>query len=184
MKSLLSLVLSCALLVPVLSAAESQFLKSMSAENFSAAGLKKLSAEELALLDRLLAQKEDAQAASTEAEVKAAVSAAQSAAPANVAGPKRPSWITALITLRDTSDQPDSAEAVESRLVGDYDGWSGRTSFKLENGQIWEQVSGGQRIDRKRTAPKVKVYPGLFGVYWLEVEGIRERVKVKPIKLQ
>lgn len=88
------------------------------------------------------------------------------------------------MTLQQTSEKPETAEAIETRLSGDYDGWSGKTVFKLENGQVWQQVDGHQRIDDRRAAPAVKIYPGMFGAYWLEVEGVGERVKVKPVKLQ
>lgn len=69
-------------------------------------------------------------------------------------------------------------------MIGDYDGWNGRTVFKLENGQIGQQASAGERIDDRRSAPAVKIYPGMMGAYWLEVEGVRERVKVRPVKLK
>ena len=35
--------------------------------------------------------------------------------------------------------QPDSA--FEARLTGDFTGWTGKTIFKLDNGQVWRQRS-------------------------------------------
>lgn len=171
MKILPGFLLFVSLSVVSAHALESDFLRSLTPEQRESAGLSKLSPEELARLDRLLLERDAARTAA-------------SPVAATPVGGKRPNWLTALITLEKTNREPDAAEAIESRLVGDYDGWSGRTSFKLENGQIWQQVSGGQRIDKKRSSPAVKVYPGVLGAYWLEVEGIRERVKVKPVKLE
>jgi hypothetical protein len=32
-------------------------------------------------------------------------------------------------------------DATESRIAGEFNGWSGDTTFKLQNGQIWKQAS-------------------------------------------
>jgi hypothetical protein len=32
-------------------------------------------------------------------------------------------------------------DAVESRIDGEFTGWSGETTFKLQNGQVWRQSS-------------------------------------------
>ena len=33
-------------------------------------------------------------------------------------------------------------------------------------------------------SPKVKIYPGMLGVYWMEVEHVGPRVKVKPVRIE
>lgn len=142
-------------------------LKSLPPERFAKAGLQKLTPAELTELEQIIRE-------ATAGEIAAVASADR----------RNPGWLRALLTLQETGDRPEGADAIESRLVGDYDGWTGRTQFMLENGQIWQQAAPGERFDSKRTAPGVKIYPGMLGVYWLEVEGVRERVKVKPVKLQ
>lgn len=166
-------------------------LQELPSDRFAKAGLQKLTPAELAELEQVIREAKSgeleaaekklavAEAKARDAEAKAAAVAAS--APAEKKGP---GWLRALVTLQETNDKPEGAEAVESTLVGDYDGWTGRTNFKLANGQIWQQAAPGQRFDDRRTAPKVKVYPGMMGAYWLEIEGVRERVKVKPIRLQ
>lgn len=182
--ALVSLFVGSALLA---AAAEGVF-KNLPPERFAKAGLHKLTAAELAELEQVMREAADGQLAAAEQRAVAAEQKAREAeskaAAANVAEKKGPSWLRALITLQETGDQPEGADAIESRLVGDYDGWTGRTQFKLENGQIWQQAAAGERFDAKRAAPRVKIYPGMLGVYWLEVEGVRERVKVKPVKLR
>lgn len=151
----------------LLASAADGVLKSLPPERFTKAGLQKLTADELAELEQVIRE-----------------AAAGQIAAAAVADKKSPGWLRALITLQETGDKPEGADAIESRLIGDYDGWTGRTQFKLENGQIWQQAAAGERFDAKRAAPRVKIYPGMLGVYWLEVEGVRERVKVRPVKLR
>lgn len=173
-------------------AAADGVLPKLPAERYAKAGLHKLTAAELAELEQVIAEAKSGELEAAERKVAAAEAKARAAeakaaaAPTTAAEPEKkgPGWLRALITLQDTSDQPEAAEAVESSLVGTYDGWTGRTVFKLENGQIWQQAGGGQRVDDARPSPKVKIYPGMLGVYWLEVEGVRERVKVKPVKLK
>lgn len=174
MKSLVFVLLAwCAVASPLVAA--EGFLKSLPADQFAAAGLNKLTPEELAQLEALIADREaDAKAATT-------TLAAAAKPEAKVSGP---GWLRALVTLQETSEKPEGAEAIVSRLAGDYEGWNGRTVFKLENGQVWQQAGAGERIDDKRRAPAVKIYPGMMGAYWLEIEGVRERVKVRPVKLR
>lgn len=182
------------------------FTRTMTAEEQARAGLEKLSPAELAALKAaveryksgavaVVQEQAEQKVAATEAKVKEAeqkvvvaeqkAQQAETKAAAATGAEKKssPSWLRALVTLQETQNKPEAAEAVESRLVGNYEGWTGRTVFKLENGQIWQCVGGSERVDGLRHAPKVKVYPGMLGSYWLEVEGVRERVKVKPIKL-
>lgn len=80
-----------------------------------------------------------------------------------------------------------AAEAAEpkevtARLVGDFSGWSGRTRFELENGQVWVQIENDFFDTRKLTSPVITIEKGLLGVYYLSVEGYGSRVKVRRIK--
>ena len=34
------------------------------------------------------------------------------------------------------------AQTIESRIAGTFDGWDGNKIYKLQNGQIWQQVDG------------------------------------------
>jgi hypothetical protein len=171
------------------SASASGFVEKLSPESRRAAGLDKLSVEERAELERLidLHQRGQLDAVRQEAAEKVAAAEAKGASAASRSadrdGGKRPAWITALITLKE-AENAEKPEAVTSRLSGDYKGWSGRTTFRLENGQVWQQIDGTQRVDDPRPSPAVRVYPGMVGTYWLEVEGVRQRVKVKPIRLE
>ncbi len=112
-------------------------------------------------------------------------SALQPGAPAAKPVSKTPSWVEALLTLERTNSQPDKAEVMESRLAGDFKGWSGRTTFRLENGQIWGQANSDQySYTPALKSPKVKLSPAAMGTFWLNIEGVNQRCRVKPVKLE
>jgi hypothetical protein len=70
-------------------------------------------------------------------------------------------------------------ERVETRLPGDFRGWQDGTVFVLENGQSW-QVQGGSYVTPPEPGPrKVVIAPGLMGSFFLEIEGVRQKPKVK-----
>jgi biotin carboxyl carrier protein len=182
--------------------AQGDFTKTLSVDEIAAAGLAKLSPPELAQLKALVerykagevtAVREAAQqalaTAQREAAQKTGVAEARSAAvaakPEAEASAAQPSWVRALLVLKRAEEKPDAQEAVQSRLVGVFTGWASRQNFQLENGQVWQVQSGqapygGIRLE----APAVRVYPGMLGAYWLQVEGVRHAVKVKPVKLE
>jgi hypothetical protein len=66
---------------------------------------------------------------------------------------------------------------VESRIDGDFDGWEGQTTFKLENGQVWQQARPSARY-HFATAPKVVITTA----YKMRVEGVAGEVAVRRIK--
>ena len=39
-----------------------------------------------------------------------------------------------------TPEQRGEPDRIESRILGTFKGWNGRTTFHLENGQIWQQA--------------------------------------------
>lgn len=69
---------------------------------------------------------------------------------------------------------------VISRIDGNFDGWVGETIFKLENGQIWQQISY-DIMSHKAFHPKVLIYPDDLG-YYMKVEGIDDVIMVKRLK--
>ena len=70
---------------------------------------------------------------------------------------------------------------IETRIAGEFNGWSGRTRFTLENGQVWEQVGGGTYYHRA-DSPAVRIEPKTMGSWKMYIEGIGRSVKVKRIK--
>ncbi len=114
------------------------------------------------------------------AETKAAAVTETPAAP----GEKKPGWLKALITLDKAAKEPDSNDAVESRIAGAFKGWRRNTMLNLENGQRWQVDSSEDYVTPPSPSPKVKIYPGMLGTFWMEIEGVKPRVRVKPIRLE
>jgi hypothetical protein len=98
---------------------------------------------------------------------------------------KQPSWFTALITLKRAGEKPEKEQPLESRLVGDFRGWSGKTVFTLENGTRWAQQNPGESYPYAPTlhGPKVKITPASIHGFWLAIEGVNLNVRVVPVEL-
>lgn len=74
---------------------------------------------------------------------------------------------------------------IEARLVGEFNGWTGKTLFTLDNGQVWRQTNNYIRDYAPRDpipAPKVTISKGLLGSYNLQIEGVKRIVQVKRVK--
>jgi hypothetical protein len=154
----LALLLSL-LLAPLASAQEFSSLEErMSAADFRAAGLDKLSDEELARLNEWL-RRNGARGTS-----------------AGLADQGPP--------IRGRRGMFEKSNAISSRLVGDYDGQSGKgTRFELENGQVWEVSDSGSRLATQRLSrPAVTVEPGMLGAWYLRLDQFNGRVSVRRIR--
>ncbi|MGB5622979.1 MAG: hypothetical protein WBN65_10840 [Gammaproteobacteria bacterium] len=72
-------------------------------------------------------------------------------------------------------------EKIQSRYVGEFTGWDGKTVFELENGQVWQQIGSG-RMTYRVTNPMITIKRAFMGSYLLRVEGRNKSVRVKRIK--
>lgn len=161
-----------------------EFTQSLTPEKLQASGLVKLTPAEIAQLESLI---ENYKTGAVEKAVAAVPPAPPAVKPAPVtkSGGIMPDWVGALITLKRSEKGPAAQQTLESMLVGDFSGWSGRTSFKLENGQLWIQAnSDSYQYSPVLNSPKVKIYPASLGNYWMEIEGTNQRCRVKPISLE
>lgn len=70
---------------------------------------------------------------------------------------------------------------IRSRYVGEFTGWDGKTIFRLENGQVWQQIQSG-RMAWRATSPMITIKRGFMGSYMLSVEGVNKTVRVKRIE--
>ncbi len=125
----------------------------MSQAEFNAAGLGKLSPQELQQLNGWL----DAHGGSTEKVVT--------------------SNGHPLFYLNDSERQP-----IEQHIAGNFTGWRGRTVFKLDNGQEWQQAESGMFDGGNVANPAVRIKPMLLGSWLMYVEGCGCNLRVKRIK--
>lgn len=70
--------------------------------------------------------------------------------------------------------------AIESTIAGDFEGWSGETIFKLDNGQIWEQAEYSYTYSYA-FRPEVTIFPTASGCK-MKVEDEDEMILVRRIK--
>ncbi|HEU5399303.1 MAG TPA: hypothetical protein VFV77_08465 [Gammaproteobacteria bacterium] len=73
---------------------------------------------------------------------------------------------------------PEPTE-IETRILGAFNGWSGNTVFRLENGQVWRQAEPGE-FDVKLQDPAVVIKKLAFG-YLLSIPGQSDTVFVRRI---
>lgn len=69
-------------------------------------------------------------------------------------------------------------EAIDSSIVGPFEGWVANQKIRLANGQVW-QISDNSKGFLGFTNPKVRVRRGAFGAFYLEIEGTNLSPRVK-----
>jgi hypothetical protein len=122
----------------------------MSADEFKAAGLNKLSADELQRLDAWLQGYR--QVTEQAAEKKATARASRT-----------------------------KMDLIVSRVDGTFNGLTGRTIIRLEDGTVWKQANADDRYRSRVTDhPAAAVMHGVFG-YKMQIEGTQE-FYVDPVR--
>ena len=135
----------------------------MSAEQFKAAGLDKLSAQELAALNAWLQHKVMQETAKVTESAKEE-------------GRKE------VVEKNRGFFDFGSKDAIESSIVGKFDGFAKGRQYTLENGQVWEQIESATLDGVRKTNPKVKIKPGIMNNWFLRIEGYNTAAKVRRIK--
>lgn len=142
----------------------------MSAKDFRAAGLDKLSEAELAALNAWIERNVRL------ADPAVAAAVAQGQVPAAAAGAAAPSAVESQVGFENAK-----REKVETSIAGLFKGWFGHTKFELANGQVWQQVEE-DRYTMNVENPKVTIEPGAFSSWRMRVEGYNRTTLVKRIK--
>lgn len=134
----------------------------MSSADFKAAGLDKLSPEQLARLNAFI-----------RGEVN------KSSAVAREEGMRQQDQNDAeKMGFRTYHGELDT---ISSSIAGDFHGWDGGTTFTLANGQVWRQIGGDVFAIRLKN-PAVTISPGLIGAWYLKVDGYGSTTKVERVK--
>ncbi len=136
--------------------AEELLEESLSAEDFQLAGLNKLSEDELAVLNALLGRE---------------------ALPPEVV---ERNFGREQIKAERQAAAPDEGAAIASFIKGEFSGWSGKTVFALDNGQVWQQRVGG-RYRYRADSPAVTINKERFG-YYLLINATGRKVGVKRVR--
>jgi hypothetical protein len=112
----------------------------------------------------------DAQAARLRQAPAAAASAASAAAAERVAAFGAPQRVPA-----------QEIDAVQSRILGLFEGWDPGQVLLLENGQRWRIADGSSATLRLRD-PKVTVRRAALGTFRIEFEGSNQTARVKRMQ--
>ncbi|MEJ2383377.1 MAG: hypothetical protein P8Y54_03165 [Xanthomonadales bacterium] len=138
----------------------------MTGREFSAAGLDKLTPDELGALNNWIRRH----------------SLATLATPASDGAANAPNTEDDVDRRGLPSDPGDDERPITSRLVGDFSGWDGQSVFKLENGMIWVQADRDKFYIKETENPAITITPGLFKSWYLSVDGYDEKCKVRRIQ--
>lgn len=79
--------------------------------------------------------------------------------------------------LKPAAGAPAALKQVDSRIRGRFQGWRPNQRIELENGQVWRIADDSEALYELQD-PKVTVHRGLFGAYFLEIEGVPFQVRV------
>lgn len=121
----------------------------MPAEDYRAAGLERLSPEELRRLNEWLL---------------------------HFLAYDSPQLVKSDETIRDLQNEP-----TRRRIVGPFRGWTGDTTFRLDNGEVWKQRLSG-RYAVQLDSPEVEIYKNLVGFYEMRVVETGRRIGVSRVK--
>lgn len=135
----------------------------MTTDEFRAAGLDKLSPQELTSLNRWLQGKVETASA-------AAVEAAREEGRQEV-----------IVKNRGFFDF-GSKEPIVATLQGELRSFGKGQVYTLDNGQQWEQTDTTTAPGLRRQSPQVSIRPGLMGVWYLKVDGVNAQPKVRRTK--
>jgi hypothetical protein len=161
LRPLLPLALLAALaLSPLAALAQQPIEREMTPQEFKAAGLDKLSAEELAKLNQWLGRKIDTVVTEATAQAKDKVEEENRG------------------FFHFGSNEP-----IVARMPGQFRGFAKGREFTLDNGQVWRQTDNAVLAGVKLDAPEVRITPSIAGNAWyLAVKGYNTRAKVERVK--
>lgn len=162
--------------------AEDSFTRGLSPADFQAAGLSKLSPEELARLDALVAGNREGAVARATEETKKAVT--ETVRKEERAAAKKESAAAALVDRFKVVLKPGTEidyTTLDATLPAGYSGWEKGQVLTLTNGQQWTVVQDGGDYETPTGKPvPVRIVPGSMGSFFMEIEhGGRVRVRFR-----
>ena len=86
-----------------------------------------------------------------------------------------------LVDKRESEKTKQSESAFEARLTGDFTGWTGKTMFKLDNGQVWRQRSSANYRHRGSDS-RVKFKKNWMGGWEMTVVSSGKTVLVRKVQ--
>lgn len=160
LRPLLPLALVAAIALPSLALAKDPIEREMTPEEFRAAGLDKLSPDELAALNAWLGRKIDRETAVAAEQAKERVEEENRG-----------------------FFHFGKSEPIVARMQGEFKGFRKGREYTLDNGQVWRQIDDASLAGVRLDSPGVRINPSIMGNAWyLAVEGYNTRAKVERVK--
>lgn len=197
------------LIAGLVRADEASFSQSISPEDFKAAGLERLTPGERQHLDEMVAAYKKGLVVAAQQTAEEALKAKQQAEAESKAAKEETKAAKQETVAAKAETRAAKAEVVESKggnqgffskakvkvvpgtkieyaeitstIKGDFEGWSGRTVFVLENGQRWQVANSDERYftPTVRNVP-VAIRPAALGGFWMYFPSLNDlRVRVK-----
>ena len=143
----------------------------MTADEFRAAGLGKLSPAELSSLNAWL-----------QGRVEQATSTAVEQAVEQVRKEAREEGRRAVVEENRGFYDFGSSEPIRSTVPGQFPGLGKGREFVLANGQVWKQIDDATLAGARGESRAVTITPGVLGAWYLQTDGFNKRAKVQRIK--
>ncbi len=80
-----------------------------------------------------------------------------------------------------TQIKEEADKDIHSNIDGKFSGWSGKTRFRLKNGQVWQQRHNG-RWKTELVDPEVIITRNFFGFYEMKVKVADRSIGVKRLE--
>ena len=170
-------------------AAFSGIEREMSAEKRRATGIDSLSTDELDALNQWLIERFDQVQETVSAEVREEVREEVIEEVREADAAEREAEIERRVAIEveaakqeiaNAPPEPAVSEPFEATIQGRFSGWSGKTVFPLDNGQVWRQRHGG-RYRHTDDDQRVRIYKNLLGMWQMKVLSTGRSVPVRRI---
>jgi hypothetical protein len=83
-------------------------------------------------------------------------------------------------TSREVKQAAEEA-AIVAHVLPPFDGWDGKTTFRLDNGQVWRQRQSGRYRHDPSQDTEVRIRKNFFGFYVLTVASSGRSIGVEPV---
>ena len=154
------LMLVIALVLAPAARAQQPIEQQMSPEQFKAAGLDKLTPQELASLNAWMR-------GTLEVETTKAVAQTQDRIESENRG---------FLSF-------GKSDPIVAKIAGEFRGFGKGLTWTLDNGQQWEQTDNASLAGVRKTDPQVRIAPSIVGNHWyLQIEGYNTRATVRRVK--
>ena len=137
----------------------------MSENEYRAAGLDKLSPQELNALEAWFIRYQGGDPIQTVDPLEGTGAAA----------------VGSSVEVSSAAESTGDADLVRARILPPFNGWSGKTLFRLDNGQVWKQRLKG-RFDYAGDDTEVEIDRNFVGFYWLTHTATGRSVGVSRIE--